>query len=41
MKPLHLHSVRKYEYPVKFEVGDLVRITNENAKFAKGNEQTF
>ena len=26
---------------VKFEVGDLVRITNEKAKFAKGNEQTF
>ena len=26
---------------VKFEVGDLVRITNEKAEFAKGNEQTF
>jgi hypothetical protein len=26
---------------VKFKVGDLVRITKENVKFAKGFEQTF
>jgi hypothetical protein len=26
---------------VKFRVGDLVRITKEKVKFAKGNEQTF
>jgi hypothetical protein len=26
---------------VKFEVGDLVRITKEKVKFAKGYEQTF